>query len=51
MILIDYYSNGGYKLFDPMNRQIVISRDVFVDELKDFDWRNSSKKDSSENHV
>jgi hypothetical protein len=35
MVLIGYHSTGGYKLLDPITRQIVISRDVIVDELKE----------------
>ena len=46
MILIGYHSTGGYKLFDPMNKQVVISRDVIIDELKEWDWTENVKKDS-----
>ena len=35
MILIGYHSTGGYKLFDPVNKQVVVSRDVIIDELKE----------------
>lgn len=34
MILVGYDSTGGYKLFDALNRRIVIIRDVIIDELK-----------------
>ena len=37
MILIGYHSTGGYKLLNPMNK-IMISRDVVVDESKDWEW-------------
>jgi hypothetical protein len=37
MILVGYHSTGGYKLYDPVNKCIVISRDVVVDELKEWD--------------
>ena len=45
MILIGYHSNGGYKMFDPVNKQVVISRDVIIDELKEWDWTENVKKD------
>lgn len=31
MILVGYHSNGGSKLFDVVNKRIVISRDIVVD--------------------
>lgn len=34
MILVGYHSTGGYKRFDAVNRRIVISRDVVIDEMK-----------------
>ncbi|WJX18783.1 hypothetical protein P8452_08547 [Trifolium repens] len=37
MILVGYHPTGGYKLYDPMNKCIVISRDVVVDELREWD--------------
>ena len=36
IILVGYHSTGGYKLFDPVNKQIVISRYVIIDELKEW---------------
>jgi hypothetical protein len=38
MILVGYHNTGGYKLFDPVKRNIVISRDVLIDEVKKWDW-------------
>ena len=35
MILVGYHSLGGYKLLDPVNKHIVISRDVIIDDLKE----------------
>ena len=29
-----------------MNKQVVISRDVIIDELKEWDWIENVKKDS-----
>jgi hypothetical protein len=46
MMLIGYYSTRGYKLFDPVNKQVVISRDVIIDELKEWDFIENVKKDS-----
>ena len=44
MILVGYHSTGGYKLFDPVNKHIIISRDVIIDELKEWDWTENVKK-------
>jgi hypothetical protein len=46
MIMIGYHSIGGYKLLDPVNKQVVISRDVIIDELKEWDWNKNINKDS-----
>lgn len=46
VILIGYHSTGGYKLFDNRNRRIVISREVVIDELEEWDWNNDAKNDS-----
>jgi hypothetical protein len=32
----------AYKLFDPLNKKIIISRDVVFDENKSWDWVNQS---------
>jgi hypothetical protein len=37
MILVGYHNTGGYKLFDPININIVISRDVLIDEVEEYD--------------
>ena len=36
-MLVGYHSTGGYKLFDPVNKKIVINRDMIIDELKEWD--------------
>lgn len=46
MILVRYHLIGGYKMFDPMNKQFMINRDVIVDELKQWGWTKNIKKDS-----
>lgn len=38
LILVGYHSTGGYRLFDPKNNQIVISRDVVVDQSRSWNW-------------
>jgi hypothetical protein len=37
MILVGYHNTDGYKLFDPININIVISRDVLIDEVEEYD--------------
>ena len=45
MILVGYRTIGGYKLFDSLNKQIVIISDMITDELKEWDWTKNVKKD------
>ena len=33
-------------MFDPVKKHIVISRDVNIDEFKEWDWTENVKKDS-----
>ncbi|CAJ2677087.1 unnamed protein product [Trifolium pratense] len=47
MILVGYHSTGGYKLYDPINNNVVISRDVIIDELKEWDWNTNDRKKST----
>jgi transposase InsO family protein len=35
MILVGYHTTDSYRLFDPIAKQVKISRDVIVDEFKD----------------
>ena len=37
MILVGYHSTGGYKLFNPENKKIVISKDMIIEEFKEWD--------------
>src|ERR1043165_9137323 len=37
MILVGYHSTTCYKLFDPVNKQVMIIKDVIIDELKKWD--------------
>ena len=34
MILVGYHLTGGYKFFDPVNKQIVVNKDVIKMNLK-----------------
>ena len=45
MILIGYHSTRCYKLFDLVNKKVVISMDVIIDEIKEWDWTENVKKD------
>lgn len=38
MILLGYHPTSGYKLLNPKTMKIVVSRDVKVDELKEWIW-------------
>lgn len=33
----------GFKLLDPINKKVIISRDVKVNEASEWDWKNSSE--------
>ena len=37
----------AYRLFDPTNRRVVVSRDVIFDENKSWDWKNSRKEEET----
>ncbi|CAJ2647569.1 unnamed protein product [Trifolium pratense] len=47
MILVGYHSTGGYKLYDPTNNNVVVSRDVVIDEMKEWDWHTKEKRNST----
>lgn len=38
LILVGYHPIGAYKLYDLEKKQVVINRDVLVDEAVTFDW-------------
>lgn len=43
MILLGYHSTKGYMRLDPKSNQIIISRDVVIDEAKEWDWSEKEK--------
>ncbi|GAU49301.1 hypothetical protein TSUD_367130 [Trifolium subterraneum] len=47
MILVGYHPTGGYKLYDPVNKSVVVSRDVVIDEMKELDCNMHEKKSST----
>ena len=47
MLLIEYHLTSGYKIFDLVNKQFMIKRDVILYELKERDWNDNVKKDST----
>jgi len=48
MIFVGYHTYGGYRLFDPIAKQVKISRDVIVDEFKNWSSESDTKKKYSE---
>lgn len=57
MILIDYHPTGAYILYDPEINKVVISRDVVIDESKEWSWKQDStsnqalQENNTENHA
>lgn len=41
----------AYRLFDPMYREIIVSRDVVFDENKRWNWRSSTNETSNESGI
>jgi hypothetical protein len=42
MILVGYHKTGVYRLFNPINEKIVMSRDIVIDENSAWDWNSSN---------
>lgn len=38
MILVGYHKTGAYRLFNPINKKIMMSRDIVIDENSAWDW-------------
>lgn len=45
MILVGYHSISGCKLYDPINNAKVISRYVIVNELNEWNWDKTQRRD------
>ncbi|GAU43236.1 hypothetical protein TSUD_241260 [Trifolium subterraneum] len=41
LILVGYHTAGSYKLYNPMTKKIVASRDVTIDEKSQWKWDNA----------
>jgi len=46
MILPGYNKIGGYKLFNPNNKQVVMSRNIVFDESKGWNWKLNTNEQS-----
>jgi hypothetical protein len=44
LILIGYDATGAYKMYNPKNQKVVISRDVVVDEKSQWQWNSEANK-------
>ncbi|XP_019439043.1 PREDICTED: uncharacterized protein LOC109344742 [Lupinus angustifolius] len=42
LVLIGYHTTGAYRIYDPLNHRIMMSRDVKVDETQSWDWSETS---------
>src|ERR1043165_8690002 len=42
MILVGYHKTGAYRIFNPVNEKIVLSRDIVIDENSSWDWNSSN---------
>ena len=45
MILVEYHKTGSYRLFNPINQKIMISRDIMIDENSAWDWNSNNAID------
>ena len=45
MILVGYHKTGAYKLLNPINKKIMMSRDIVIDENFTWDWNSSDAID------
>lgn len=43
MVLVGYHSTGAYKMYDPIQKKIVKSRDVVIDESKSWNWSENDE--------
>ena len=47
MILVGYHKTGAYRLFNPVNEKIVLSRDIVINENSAWDWNSSNSINKS----
>lgn len=45
MILVAYHKNGAYMLFNPINENIMMSRDIIIDDNSAWDWNSADPID------
>jgi len=43
LILVGYHPTGAYKLYSPVKQQVLINRDVIVDEVGSWNWVNETQ--------
>lgn len=46
LILVGYHNTGAYRMYNPKKNEIVISRDVLVDESATYDWPSAESEPS-----
>ncbi|KAK2426061.1 putative mitochondrial protein [Trifolium repens] len=47
LILVGYHTAGSYKLYNPITKKLIASRDVTVNEKDQWDWTNNSSTSQS----
>ena len=45
------YKNGGYKLYNPMTKKVIISHDVTFSEDKEWQWNATTEMDSKKRYI
>ncbi|WVZ08336.1 hypothetical protein V8G54_021682 [Vigna mungo] len=55
LVFTGYHPTGAYRMFDPVKHQIVIGRDVIVDETAIYNWKEDenepAKRPDNENTI
>lgn len=46
MIFLGYHLTGAYKLYDPRNKKVMVSRGVIIDEVRGWNWEQSKSSSS-----
>lgn len=47
MVLLGYHQTGGYKLFNTINKQTVVSKDAVFDESDGWSWTSDTNEQYS----